>query len=278
MAYRKTTDSGKTSTARGTGSLNGGIIETQIRMAGLEKLIKNNRDELAGVPAATKKANTQLASILQLYQQAALQQGIATRGRVQARGDKLVKAIVDERNRRVEPEGFTVGFLEQGWNPARPYARAQDIGSRRHVGRELRGFFVTEGGARVKPVKGGKDPRFAQFARGPREANGAFFGRDAAKDEGGRFLKPSVRDPRVLIKNPIPGYRYTEKGFKAFTSAGYLGPKGVQVYKDAYASFGLRFVSRAINVGVKPNLSGQTRGGNAPSDGRNRATPITRSR
>lgn len=238
-------------------------IGVRFELRGVERLLRRQSSSLAKAPAAVSAAHTRLAFELQTRQKAALDRGVAKRGRQQVRGNRLSNAIIDEQNRKVRLSGWTVGHLDESWSgQVARYYRAQDIGSAVHVGkRYFGGFQNSAGGKIVAPISGGPSAQtsgrlvnLGQF--GPRQRNGSF----SSRDRGNRSASPQVG---FRINRPIPGYRYTRKGFTSWKSAGFLGARGLAIYEQEFRSRGMRFAIRAANAGTSTtaaSFGGSSRG------------------
>lgn len=211
---------------------------------------------VAGMAARADKpilqAHRDIAYELQSAIAIELQNAVRRRGRAQRKkneNERLAAAILSPRNRRVNVDGYTVGYLDD-IPSVRPYWRGLEVGSTRHVGRFLRGSFQNAAGQLVPPVKGrgvGRDPRFLQF----RAQSFATF-REAvdARMAAGEPLRaglerrvaghPSNRALGVRIKHPIVGYHYFERGIRAHLAAGWArGDQPLSVYAGNLRAAGL---------------------------------------
>lgn len=225
----------------------GGLLRLFVDVADILELANRGHGDMAKVGRATAAAHEDLAKILQGYIAKELEDRIEAHGRVQSRANLLIKKIGDPQNRRVRPEGFSVGFLDEQWSgEVRKYYRGLEIGTSVHVGRFLRGGFLSAAtGDLVGPEEGGKDGRFIQFKnpKGPLLSDQTFVSREG---NGGRRGK---RVPVVRIKNRIKPYHYTRTGFQNFENAGYLGDRAMGIYNDAFAQAGMSLRIRNRNRG-----------------------------
>ena len=160
-----------------------------------------------------------------------------------AKNDRLGVAIQSKANRRVNQQGFTVGYLDEIAAVA-PYYRGLEEGTDKHKGRFLSGVFLdgigeTKNGA-VRGIMspGGRAGRFTQSPKsGPRPFH---YGE----------RKPYI--PGVRIKRGIIGYRYFEGGSRAFKER-LRGPSGLAMttYQDALKQAGVDRLAKAMSGGVR---------------------------
>lgn len=167
-----------------------------------------------------RRAHTEMAKQYQYAVRQALQDKIDDRGRAQRPDERLMKFLGSARARRVNLSGFTVGLMER--DPIlRLYARNLDQGSPVHVDKVLQGMFLTRNGQLVPPTdnrEAQRDMRLIRF----------------------REFKTGHLAPLVLIKNPIPAYRYWETGKKIFLEQGNY----VELYEDEFGKAGMDFYTR----------------------------------
>lgn len=228
------------------------LVSAYVDFRGLQSLITGRRNDAERIPLAARLAHGVLAEKLQKEIHDALDTAIRDGGRPQQREGRLLKAILDERNRHVTEDGYYVGRLDESWSgEVRQYYKGLEIGTSVFVGRYLRGAFLTEGGTLDIPRKGGRDPRFLQFGPiGPLLKDDTFETRRGvnASDPSSGTRPRKVRG--VLIKNPIKPYHYTQTGFRNFQDKGYLGERAFEIYQDEFKFLGLRFNIRARNRGL----------------------------
>ena len=134
------------------------------------------------------------------------------------------------------------GFFES--SKAAPYYRNLETGTRIFVGRELRGFFQSASGSASPPSadRFRRDPRLIQtnkfFAgtKGSREelkkqaARGDFSpGKQTYGRTRRRLPEPKLDSQgrarggfKIIIKNPIPAYRYFELGGDRYLRSGHI--------------------------------------------------------
>lgn len=202
-----------------------------------------------------RAAHVRLAEELQEYISYELEQSVRRHGRAQrkkSQTDRLSTAIRSPRNRRVNVDGYTVGYLDT-IAAVRPYWRGLEVGSTRHVGRFLRGSFQNAAGNLVTPRQGGKDPRFLQFRAKTfdtlRQAIAAQQASGGSVRGIGRRVGASSdqRAKGILIKNPIVGYHYIERGTRFFISDGYTKEAAGEMYVAYLQRAGLGELAATLN-------------------------------
>lgn len=196
------------------------------------RLADRLRGEALKIDRASRVAHTRLAQALQGDIAEVLTVAVGAHGRAQKTekpaAARLANAIRDERNRRVNATGFTVGYLDE-IEAVRPYYRGLEVGTAVHVGRFLHGVFST-GGASSPPRPGGKDARFYQRSR---------------------YSNEHPFSPGVRISHSIIGYRYFEGGQRKFTARGGTGSLAAAAYRDAFNARGMDLLARAMNAGSR---------------------------
>jgi hypothetical protein len=234
---------GKYVSARPTG----GSVFLTFDAAGMIKLTQRAKGESARMGRAAERAHEVLAKELQKDIAEVLEQKVAARGRVQGmsrrgRGgtksasSRLGNAIKSPQNRRVNQQGYTVGYLDE-IEAVAPYYRNLEVGTSAHVGRYLSGVFLPGGPGQMK--------RGQYAGRNERRA----IGRD------GRFTQAAFNYerpyfPGVKIKNAIVGYRYFEGGRRQFIGRGGTRNMAVRAYADAFKAEGIDLISRAMDGSV----------------------------
>lgn len=154
------------------------------------------------------RAHHSLGSQLQEYIASDLTNSVRARGRAQrkkSQSDRLATAIVSKRNRRVNADGYTVGYLES-IKAVKPYFRGLEVGTRRHVGLLVPGSF-TDG---------------------------------TELTVGGKGLVKLGNKKAFRIKRPIVGYRYFRQGTKAFVSDGFTRSGALGIYQFHLEKSGLK--------------------------------------
>ena len=195
------------------GARKGGVIQASIETKAMGKEARQLINEGRIFSSTYLKVHHQLAEELQKQMADALEDSVRETGRAQrpkSQTNRLATVIKSPRNRRVNLDGYTVGYLDD-FAAVRPYWRGLEVGSSRHVGRFLPGSFQNTSGRLVRPIEGGKDPRYLQF-RGR--------GIQPLGTGGARGANRAVPQMGVRIKNPIKGYHYHDRGLRNFISDG----------------------------------------------------------
>lgn len=206
-----------------------------------------------------REANEALAKELQSYMAGNLRESVSRHGRAQRRkssSDRLAAAIESKANRKVTVDGYSVGYLDQ-IKAVRGYWRGLEVGSHRHVGRTIAGSFASYGGGGkggmqlVRPVEGGKDPRFLQF----RTRTFASLREQVAARQGegrsarGRSFGANAQTLGVKIKNPIVGYEFMGRGLRDFRAQGFLKEEAREYYISYMSQAGLHDLVAALQAG-----------------------------
>lgn len=188
-------------------------------------------------------AYTRLAEELQEYIAGELETSVRRKGgraqRKKPADQRLANAIRSKKNRRVNVDGYSVGYLDT-IAAVRPYWRGLEVGTRVHVGRVLTGSFQNPAGKLVRPVEGGKDPRFIQFSNTTvrrlqkTAANGAISGMKRSRAVNAHHLLQGVE-----IKNAIVGYHYIKEGLLAFEAAGWTRSMAADEFRWQLSEAGL---------------------------------------
>jgi hypothetical protein len=217
-----------------------------------------------------RAANAVLAEALVHDIVAVLEDRIREMGRPQKSSEHLINALLDERNRASDANGFWVGndeFLQD--SAAGRYFRNLEYGSTVFVGRIIEGFFAGANGRPIEPgqgraVAGAKDAlRLVQTGNFKNQAEtraGRFKGPDpygnpsrSSRTEGEfpvaggggveRHIEGGGANHRgpsrpILIRNPIPAYYYFRDGIAVFRRRAQ-GPGGLiaEEYRRAAATF-----------------------------------------
>jgi len=196
------------------------LIAFDYNTAGRGALVRRLEElqrDLKKTRRAVRHANEKSLEWIQGRAQQELDKSIREHGRPQRfNSGKLRAAIGDPRYSTVSDDGFRFMVRRKVVKDV-PYYRAIELGDDSQVGKR-RVFTILAGNNRrvarstslsVDPVLGTKSPR-----RGD-----AFFGPRDRKDRGLRG-NPNDREVGVLIRNPVPAYRYSEKAADAFFRAG----------------------------------------------------------
>lgn len=141
---------------------------------------------------------------------------------------RLYKAIMSERNRDVKLDGYTVGYLDR-FPEIDPYYRGLEYGSDVFLGRFLRGSFKNAAGQFVRPIEGGKDPKFVQFQPHVKAGHPSL--------NGGHDVDVKLF-PGVLIRNAIKPYHYFQEGVASTRQQGFFGREAIDVYITFFYSHG----------------------------------------
>lgn len=246
----------------------GSVVSVSVESAQMGAMARR----VAGMSARADKpimaAYHDIAYELQDAIATSLTNSVSGRKRVQRKKpapNRLASAIRSPRNRRVNVDGFTVGYLDE-IAAVRPYWRGLEVGSSRHVGRFLRGSFQNAAGKLVAPQKeGGRDPRFLQF----RATTFATFAeavqatQAAGGDGRGRGLERRVgvqagsRALGVRIKNPIVGYHYFREGTRSWVRAGWTGAEALERFQSHLTHAGL---GELASILTSPGFKRSSRG------------------
>lgn len=217
------------------------------------------------------KAHSDIANELQGYIAGAL--GVAV-GRRHGRGmraqrkkpenQRLVNAIMSPRNRRVNVDGFTVGYLDN-IAAVRPYWRGLEVGTRKHIGNFVPGIFIR--GGKAQPLTpDGRDlvmvgPSARRIARSSyQEVRTAY---KAAAAEKGRKRIPKVGISfGFRIKNPIIGYHYFDTGIRSFVQQGWTRDEALVQYASELRRAGLAELADTLgrNVAFRRRSAGLNTG------------------
>lgn len=223
----------------------GGTAFAQLDMRGLQQLGRDMAGRIGKAPTQVRVAHRQMGLAAGQTIANYLEVQIRRTGRTQRPNDTLVQLLRSPNAVDASIDGWVVGragFFEN--SPAAPYYRNLETGTRIHVGRELRGFFLSASG-KASPPSGERyrrDPRLIQvnkfFAgtKGSREElkkqseRGDFrpgqqtFGRTKRRlpepqlDEQGR----AKGGFKIIIRRPIPAYKYFEVGGARFMRSGQV--------------------------------------------------------
>lgn len=245
----------------------GSLVNLKFNFAGLRRMAVQRIGQMKRADTPILETHHYFGQYVQDYIADELKRAIKAHGRAQ-RGDRaLLAAIVDPRNRHVNLDGFTVGYLDEAWaGEVRKYWRGVEAGTAVHVGRFLRGSFLSAGGHLVRPIEGGKDPRFLQFGPiGPLQANGSFTtaanqrnGLHQGNSQGPRMASGHFTSkgapgqgqiPGVRIKNQIVGYHYFKRGKEAW-NADFPPQARIESYIRFFDAAGIDFLARAMSRGL----------------------------
>lgn len=224
-----------------------GGIQVTFDATQMVRLTNVARGESTRMGRAAQVAHENLAKTLSNHIAKVLEEAVDDKDRVQGmrrsgRGgrkkkeDRLANVIRSERNRRVNQQGYSVGYLDEIPSVAQ-YYRGLEHGSRAHVGRYLSGVFLPGGrGAnrgRSGTVVGGKDGRFTQAAAGgPKGWH--------TDDQKGPYF------PGVRIKKRIIGYQYFYGGRRNFLSRGGADELALRHYSLAFRKEGMDLLARQL--------------------------------
>lgn len=225
-----------------------GGIQVTFDAAKMIRLANQARGESTRIGRAVEVAHEQLALELSKHIAEVLKDKVDARGRVQGmrrsgRGgrksqqDRLGNAIVSPKNRRVNQQGYTVGYLDTIQAVA-PYYRGLELGTSKHVGRYLSGVFLGDGVAKTRNgatkgvmVQGGRSGRFTQS--------------NTDKPWHTDDSKPYF--PGVKIQRRIIGYRYFEGGQRAFIARGGTTHRAMSTYAIAFKKEGMDLLARRLS-------------------------------
>lgn len=177
---------------------------------------RNALGQFTSAQAAVLRANERS---LEYVQQAALKQldtAITEHGRPQEyNSGRLRRAIEDPAYSSVTKDGFKF-LIDDRIEPQVPYYRAIESGSSHFVGRRiLLNFLDPSGGAHPRSTSSGTDPVLG--VRDPRRKD-AIIGPRQRRQLGDKSLDDSAVG--VVIRNPIPAYRYGQVAAEAFRKNG----------------------------------------------------------
>lgn len=212
------------------------------------KLVAGIKGDAQRADSAILAAHDEMSFDVARMMTAELRRRIALNGRPQRSDQRLIDAIEDERNRKVNVSGFTVG-LEDWLNrsPARAYWRGLEEG--RSHGRDrgwVFGLFVNPNGSMRRP-----DPN----AKGP-EGRGKNAIKFAMWDPEGPL--PGHRLGRPVYMDPIPAYHYMATGGEQWLRTAAATGSAVETYRREFAFYGMRYFERFENrIGRAPGNLGQ---------------------
>lgn len=199
----------------------GGLFSVNVDIEALRRMITGIGADVNRAEPAIYQAMRDISSNLMRAQQRVLQERIDQTGRAQRSTRLLVNAIVDDRNRRINVQGFTVGYLDEAWSHVALYYRGLEEGTDVHLsavsGLLLRGYWITPGGL-----------------EGPRGSGKNAIGFSGRYVEQGGFA----------IKRPIPAYRFLELGARQWLADSNAGIGFLATISKSFDGAGLDWMSR----------------------------------
>lgn len=212
------------------------------------RLARDQKGRYANLSTQAKYAHELMARDAAKSIQQELRDRVADNGREQnvgrGRNSHLIRAINQPKNRVASADGFAVMLYDyMNSSKAAPYWRNLESGSRVHVGRELRGFFLSRSGKAFPPLRNEKfhtHGRLIQtnkiFAR-TKESKANIVKRDGSFDLRFGITKKPLKDPdgtgfKIIIRRPIPAYHYISQGAAEFIEATAFDRYYQQAFKD----------------------------------------------
>lgn len=218
-----------------TGRSARGLYGTSIDFSEARKLLRGIGDEAKRSDTALLGAHQQLAKDLQMFQGQALVDAVSARGRMQRTSDirkgRMYKAVLSKKNRQVNIDGFTVGFLTDSSKfPLESlYVEGLEEGTSVHQNTMMLGYWITGAGKLVSPVKGGIN------ATGTSE-------QDEKIGFRGRYGSPVG----FKIEKAITGYHFQELGYAKFKNQGDTGQGVLDVYESFFYHHHLDFLATML--------------------------------
>lgn len=219
----------------------GSLVHVAFQFDGMRTLAAGRAGDMKRADPAIRKTHEFLAEEMQKLQAAALVDSVQGFGRAQrtaVRGGPLYEAIKSAKNRTVNLDGFTVGYLsDKGKFPhVADYAAGLERGTDIHLtsvsGLRLQGLWIVPGGR-----------------------NGLQAPSEGAKNALG-FRGRYVTVGGFPITKAIEGYRYQQQGHADWVAKGYAGGEAIAAYTKFFKLGGLDFAARLWSrLGIQAGAS-----------------------
>jgi hypothetical protein len=208
----------------------GGFVHVTMDFKHGAKLAAGIAGDMRRADTAILETHKMLAGEVQWRQGSEFVKSVVATGRSQrqaVREGPVYKAILSPKNRSVNLNGFTVGYLNDksrfpSVDPRRnvaQYAPGLEGGTSVHVGQEMGGYWVTHNGLQA-PMEGVLNAiGFIRFVRGP----------------------------HFVISRPIRGYHFQLAGYDAWLRDEYAGKGAREQYEAYFELYGLNFAARLFS-------------------------------